>query len=165
MVEHHTFEPLIFDDSKVLILGSFPSIKSFEEGFYYAHPRNQFWPILSEIFHEQAETKEQKIALCKKHHIALFDSAKSLQRDKGNSSDTNLKNIEVNDFKKLLQEYPNIEFIAFTGKKAEAIFNKKYKNLEIEKVTLPSTSPAHASMTFEEKLQKYKAVFHKLLGV
>ncbi len=165
MVEHHTFEPLIFDDSKVLILGSFPSIKSFEEGFYYAHPRNQFWPILSEIFHEKVDTKEQKIALCKKHHIALFDSAKSLQRDKGNSSDTNLKNIEVNDFETLLQEYPNIELIVFTGKKAEAIFNKKYKNLTIEKVTLPSTSPAHASMKFEEKLQKYKAVFQKVLGV
>ena len=165
MVEHHTFEPLIFDDSKVLILGSFPSIKSFEEGFYYAHPRNQFWPILSEIFHEKVDTKEQKIALCKKHHIALFDSAKSLQRDKGNSSDTNLKNIEVNDFETLLQEYPNIELIVFTGKKAEAIFNKKYRNLTIEKVTLPSTSPAHASMKFEEKLQKYKAVFQKVLGV
>jgi len=165
LIEHHTFKPLIFDDSQVLILGSFPSIKSFEEGFYYAHPRNQFWPILSEIFHEKVDTKEQKIALCKKHHIALFDSAKSLQRDKGNSSDTNLKNIEVNDFETLLQEYPNIELIVFTGKKAEAIFNKKYKNLTIEKVTLPSTSPAHASMKFEEKLQKYKAVFQKVLGV
>ncbi len=162
MLEHHTFEPLIFDDSKVLILGSFPSIKSFEEGFYYAHPRNQFWPILAQIFHEEAETKEQKIALCKKHHIALFDSAKSLQRDKGNSSDTNLKNIEVNDFEALLEKYPSIEFIVFTGKKAEEIFNKKYKNLPIKKVVLPSSSPAHASMKFEEKLQRYKAVFQEI---
>ena len=163
MLEEHTFEALIFPDSKILILGSFPSIKSFEEGFYYAHPRNQFWPILSQIFHEKADTKEEKIALCKKHHLALFDSAKSLQRENGNSSDTNLKNIEVNDFKTLLQEYPNIELILFTGKKAEQIFNKKYKNLPIKRVTLPSTSPAHASMKFEEKLQKYTTIFQEFL--
>ncbi|MBA1432071.1 MAG: DNA-deoxyinosine glycosylase [Epsilonproteobacteria bacterium] len=165
MTEHHTFEPLIFPDSKILILGSFPSIKSFQEGFYYAHPRNQFWPILANIFHEKIDTKEQKIALCKKHHIALFDSAKSLLREKGNSSDTNLKNIEVNDFEKLLKEHPSIELIAFTGKKAEQIFNTKYKHLAIKKVLLPSTSPAFASMKFEEKLQRYRAVFQKVLSI
>jgi hypoxanthine-DNA glycosylase len=163
MLEEHTFEALIFPDSKILILGSFPSIKSFEERFYYAHPRNQFWPILSQIFHEKADTKEEKIALCKRHHLALFDSAKSLQRENGNSSDTNLKNIEVNDFKTLLKKYPNIELILFTGKKAEQIFNKKYKNLPIKRVTLPSTSPAHASMQFEEKLQKYTTIFQEFL--
>ncbi|MEN4052945.1 MULTISPECIES: DNA-deoxyinosine glycosylase [Sulfurimonas] len=165
MTEYHTFDPLIFPDSKILILGSFPSIKSLQEGFYYAHPRNQFWPILSKIFHEKADTKEEKIELCKKYHIALFDSAKSLQREKGNSSDTNLKNIEVNDFEGLLKEYPCIELIAFTGKKAEQIFNTKYKHLAIRKVLLPSTSPAHASMKLDEKLQKYKALFQEILGI
>ncbi|QOP45576.1 DNA-deoxyinosine glycosylase [Sulfurimonas paralvinellae] len=164
-LEQHTLKPVIFPDSKILILGSFPSIKSLEEGFYYAHPRNQFWPILSQIFNEKATTKEKKTALCKKHHLALFDSAKSLQREKGNSSDTNLKNIEVNDFKTLLQKYPNIELILFTGKKAEQIFNKKYKYLPIKRVTLPSTSPAHASMKFEEKLQRYKTAFEEILSL
>ncbi|WP_418641357.1 DNA-deoxyinosine glycosylase [Sulfurimonas sp. ST-27] len=152
----HTIEPVIFTDSKVLILGSFPSIKSFEEGFYYAHPRNQFWPILAAIYKEPVQTKEDKTALCKKHKIALFDSAASLQRDANNSSDTNLKNIEVNDFEKLLAEYPNIKTILFTGKKAQQIFDKEYKHLKIKKVLLPSTSPAYASMKFEEKLAKYK---------
>ncbi|WP_434638253.1 DNA-deoxyinosine glycosylase [Sulfurimonas sp. NW7] len=152
----HTIEPVIFADSKVLILGSFPSIKSFEEGFYYAHPRNQFWPILAAIYKEPVQTKEDKTALCKKHKIALFDSAASLQRDANNSSDTNLKNIEVNDFEKLLAEYPNIKTILFTGKKAQQIFDKEYKHLKIKKVLLPSTSPAYASMKFEEKLAKYK---------
>ena len=162
MTEYHTFEPLIFPDSKILILGSFPSIKSLQEGFYYAHPRNQFWPILAEIFHEKTDTKEQKIALCKKHHIALFDSAKSLKRENGNSSDSNLKNIEVNDFERLLKEYPSIELIAFTGKKAEQIFNTKYKYLTIRKKLLPSTSPAYAAMKFEEKLQSYKTVLQSI---
>jgi hypoxanthine-DNA glycosylase len=159
MTQYHTIKPVLFSDSKVLILGSFPSIKSFEEGFYYAHPRNQFWPILAAIFKENIETIEDKIALCKKHHIALFDSAASLNREANNSSDTNLKNIEVNDFEKLLKEYPNIKTIMFTGKKAEQIFNKKYKHLDIKKVLLPSTSPAYASMKFEEKLKKYKDAF------
>ena len=156
MTQYHTIEPIIFPDSKVLILGSFPSIKSFEEGFYYAHPRNQFWPILATIYNMPIQTKEEKIALCKKHNIALFDSAASLQREAKNSSDTNLKNITVNDFEKLLAEYGNIRTILFTGKKAEQIFNKKYKHLQIKKTQLPSTSPAYASMKFEEKLTKYK---------
>ncbi len=141
MTEHHTIKPLMFPDSKVLILGSFPSIKSFEEGFYYAHPRNQFWSILGQIFNADIKTKEDKIALCKKHHIALFDSAASLQRDAKNSSDTNLKNIEVNDFEKLLKEYPNIKTILFTGKKAEQIFNKKYKHLISKKIYSPPLLP------------------------
>ncbi|HIP14290.1 MAG TPA: DNA-deoxyinosine glycosylase [Sulfurimonas autotrophica] len=159
----HTLKPVIFPDSKILILGSFPSIKSFEEGFYYAHPRNQFWSILATIYEEPIQTKKDKIALCKKHNIALFDSAASLQRGANNSSDTNLKNIQVNDFEKLLQEYPNIKTILFTGKKAEQIFNKKYKDLKIKKILLPSTSPAYASMKFEEKLAKYKeALLQKL---
>ena len=155
-MQHHTIEPVIFPDSEILILGSFPSIKSFEEGFYYAHPRNQFWSILAAIYDEEIQTKEEKIALCKKHKIALFDSAASLQREENNSSDTNLKNITVNDFENLLEKYPNIHTILFTGKKAQQIFNKKYKDLKIKKVLLPSTSPAYASMKFEEKLKKYK---------
>ena len=157
-IQQHTLEPVIFPDSRILILGSFPSIKSIEEGFYYAHPRNQFWPILAAIFNEPIETKEEKIALCKKHKIALFDSAASLQREENNSSDTNLKNITVNDFEKLLEHYPAIDTILFTGKKAQQIFNKEYKHLNVKKILLPSTSPAYASMKFEEKLAKYKEV-------
>jgi len=162
-IQHHTIEPVLFHDSKVLILGSFPSIKSFDEGFYYSHPRNQFWPILSQVFNEKVQTKEDKIALCRKHHIALFDSAASLHREADNSSDTNLKNIKVNDFEKILREYPNIKTILFTGKKAEQIFNKKYKNLNVKKILLPSTSPAYAAMKYENKLERYKEYLVNLI--
>ena len=155
-MEYHPFKPIIFPDSKILILGSFPSLKSFEDGFYYAHPRNQFWSLLAEVFGEDISTKEAKIALCKKHYIALFDCAKSLKRDTGNSSDSNLKDIEVNDFKQLLSAHPNIDIILFTGKKAEAIFNKSYKKLPIKKALLPSPSPAYAAVSFDKKLQRYK---------
>ena len=155
-MEHHPFEPIIFSDSEILILGSFPSIKSFEEGFYYAHPRNQFWPLLAKVFDEDVSTLDNKIALCKKHHLALWDSAKSLKRESGNSSDQNLKEIEVNDFKALLHAYPSIKTVLFTGKKSEAIFIKAYKDLPVKKALLPSPSPAYASMRFEQKLQVYK---------
>lgn len=155
-MEKHPFEPIIFPDSKILILGSFPSLKSFEEGFYYAHPRNQFWPLLAEVFDENVSTIEDKIVLCKRHHLALWDSAKSLRRDSGNSSDQNLKEVEANDFRQLLRDYPSIKTVLFTGKKSEAIFNKSYKDLHIKKALLPSPSPAYASMSFEKKLQIYK---------
>jgi len=155
-MEKHPFEPIIFPDSKILILGSFPSLKSFEEGFYYAHPRNQFWPLLAEVFDENVSTIEDKIVLCKRHHLALWDSAKSLRRDSGNSSDQNLKEVEANDFRQLLRDYPSIKTVLFTGKKSEAIFNKSYKDLHIKKALLPSPSPAYASMSFEKKLQVYK---------
>jgi len=155
-METHPFEPIIFSDSKILILGSFPSLKSFEEGFYYAHLRNQFWPLLAEVFNEDVSTVKKKIALCKKHHLALWDSAKSLRRDSGNSSDQNLKEVEVNDFRQLLSDYPSIKTVLFTGKKSEAIFNKAYKDLPVKKALLPSPSPAYASMRFEEKLEVYK---------
>lgn len=155
-MEFHPFEPIIFPDSKILILGSFPSLTSFEEGFYYAHPRNQFWPLLGKVFNESVATVEERIELCKKHHIALWDSAKSLRRDTGDSSDSNLKDIEANDFRQLLIDYPSIQLILFTGKKSEQIFNKEHADIKIKKALLPSPSPAYAAISFEKKLQRYK---------
>lgn len=164
-MEQHPFKPIIFPDSKILILGSFPSLKSFEEGFYYAHPRNQFWPILAKVFDEDISTLEKKIELCKKHRLALWDSAKSLKRESGNSSDTNLKEIKVNDFKQLLKDYPSIRYILFTGKKAETIFNKAYKDFPVKKALLPSPSPAYAAMSFEEKLERYRYWLKEVPGL
>ena len=159
-MQAHPFDPIIFPDSKILILGSFPSLKSFEKNFYYAHPRNQFWPLLAAVFNEENSTIEAKISLCQKHHLALWDSAKMLSRESGNSSDSNLKDIVPNDFKKLLEDFPSIEKVYFTGKKAEAIFNQHFKDIAIEKALLPSPSPAFAAMSFEKKLIRYKELFN-----
>ncbi len=156
----HPFEPIIFDDSKVLILGSFPSIKSFEDNFYYAHPKNQFWKILSDIFKMPSNTKEERIELLKKHHIALWDVIKSCERK--NSLDSNLKNPEVNDFNEFLKKYPNIKAIFFTGRKAEGLFKRFYKDIKkLPLELLPSPSPAYAVMPFEEKKRKYEEIFKK----
>ena len=150
----HPFDPIIDKDSKVLILGTFPSVKSFENSFYYSHPKNQFWKLLSRLF-DEAEPKsiEEKIAFLHRHHIALWDMVKACER--ANSLDTSLKNIEVNDIAALLQKYPNIKVLFFTGRKAEALYKKHFSSLSYPNFYLPSPSPAMQRITFEEKLQKW----------
>ncbi len=150
----HPFDPIIDKDSKVLVLGTFPSIKSFENSFYYSHPQNQFWKLLSRLF-DEAEPKsiEEKIAFLHRHQIAIWDMVKECER--ANSLDTSLKNIKVNDIAKLLQSYPNIKAIFFTGRKAEFLYKKHFSRLPYPHFYLPSPSPAMRTMNFEEKLQKW----------
>ena len=155
----HPFEPIVFRDSKVLILGSFPSIESFEKSFYYAHPRNQFWRILEAITGYPINNKDQKIWLLKESHIALWDMVKSCTRD--NSLDSSLEDIEINDIASLLQEYDSIELIAFTGRKAQTLYKMHFDYLDIPTVYLPSPSSAYAKMSFEDKLKVYKEVLLK----
>ncbi len=150
----HPFDSILDANTRILFLGSFPSIASFEQSFYYAHPRNAFWPIMESIFGVKFESNEAKKTFCLEKGIGLWDVIGSCERS--NSSDTNLKNCIPNDFVKLLEEYPNIQALAFTGKKSHNLFQKYFKDLEIQKVLLPSTSPAHAAMKFEEKKESYK---------
>ena len=159
----HPFSPIIDSSTRILFLGSFPSIASFEHSFYYAHSRNAFWPIIEMIFNVTLMDNEAKTAFCLKHQIGLWDVIGSCERE--NSSDSNLKGIVPNNFETLLRDYPNIKVLAFTGKKAFNLFGKYFKNMEIEKILLPSTSPAHASMTREEKTIAYKAFIEKFLTV
>lgn len=149
----HPFSPILDEHTRVLFLGSFPSIASFEQAFYYAHPRNTFWPIMESIFDLHLKTNEAKKLFCLEKGIGLWDVIGSCERS--NSSDTNLKNCIPNDFEKLLNDYPNIQVLAFTGKKSFDLFQKVFKDLKVEKVLLPSTSPAHAAMTREEKTKIY----------
>lgn len=159
----HPFPPIIDHHTRILFLGSFPSIASFEDSFYYAHKRNAFWPIMETIFQIALLNNEAKIAFCSTHKIGLWDVIGACERE--NSSDSNLKGIVPNDFDALLQTYPNIVAIGFTGKKAYELFEKYFKHMSIEKVLLPSTSPAHASMTREDKAEFYTAFIEKHLTV
>ena len=155
MKETHPFEPIIDKSSKILILGSFPSFESFKKSFYYGHKQNQFWKLLSSVFDDkEPKTKEEKIKFLKKHEIALWDMVKSCKRV--NSLDSSLKEIEVNDIKKLLEEFPNIEAIFFTSRTSQKLFEKNFKDLKIPRFYLPSPSPAYKKMTFEEKLHIWK---------
>jgi hypoxanthine-DNA glycosylase len=145
----HPFEPIIFDDSRVLILGTFPSIDSFKNEFYYGHKRNQFWKILSNIYNIELNSVEDKLRLLKDKKIALWDMVKSCSRK--NSLDSNLKDIEVNDIESLIDRYNSLDTILFTGKKAESLYKKHFSHLEINTQVLPSPSPAYASMKMIEK--------------
>jgi hypoxanthine-DNA glycosylase len=153
-VQEHPFKPIIFSDTQTLILGSFPSLKSFENSFYYAHPKNQFWKILSEISGYPINNKDQKLWLLKELKLGLWDMVKSCSRE--NSSDSNLKDITPNDIESLLKEYPNIKKIAFTSRFAQKIFEKEFSHLNIESFYLPSPSPTYASMSFKDKCKVYK---------
>ena len=159
----HPFSPILDQHTKILFLGSFPSIASFDQSFYYAHSRNAFWPIMENIFNVALLDNKAKIEFCLVHQIGLWDVIGSCERE--NSSDSNLKGIVPNDFKALLRDYPNIKVLAFTGKKAFDLFEKCFRELDIEKTLLPSTSPAHASMTREEKAKRYQAFIEKFLTV
>lgn len=161
MIYAHPFDPIIDDRTCVLFLGSFPSIASFEQAFYYAHPRNAFWPIMETIFTVKLETNEAKKAFCLEKGIGLWDVIGSCERS--NSSDTNLKNCVPNDFEKLLRDYPGIQALGFTGRKSYDLFQKYHKDLKVEKVLLPSTSPAHAAMKREEKEAIFRAFLCRVL--
>jgi len=157
-VLEHPFKPIVFKDTQILILGSFPSIQSFEKNFYYAHPRNQFWKILEAVTGYPVNNRDQKIWLLKECKLGLWDMIKGCSRE--NSLDSSLENEEVNDLAALLEEYPTITKLAFTGKKAEALFKTHFAHMDIETVYLPSPSAAYAKMSFNEKATAYK----KLLG-
>ena len=152
--KEQAFQPIIFKDSKILILGSFPSLESFEKSFYYAHPRNQFWKLLSATTSFPINNRDQKIYLLKNSKIALWDMVKNCTRE--NSLDTSLEDIEVNDLASFLEEHSSIEKVAFTGRLSEKLFKTHFDYLEMETVYLPSPSAAYAKMNFEMKLEVYK---------
>jgi hypoxanthine-DNA glycosylase len=150
----HPFKPIVFKDTQTLILGSFPSIQSFEKNFYYAHPRNQFWKILESVTSYPANTHDQRLWLLKECKLGLWDMIKGCSRE--NSLDSSLENEEVNDLAAFLEAHPSITKLAFTGKKAETLFKTHFAHLSIETVYLPSPSAAYAKMPFEKKVAEYK---------
>ncbi len=150
----HPFKPIVFKDTQTLILGSFPSIQSFEKNFYYAHPRNQFWKILESMTSYPANTRDQRLWLLKECKLGLWDMVKGCSRE--NSLDSSLENEEVNDLAAFLEAHPSITRLAFTGRKAEALFKRHFSHLGIETVYLPSPSAAYAKMSFEQKVTEYK---------
>ncbi len=136
------FEPLIYEDSEILILGSFPSVKSRENNFYYGNPRNRFWKILAAAFSEDMpKTIIEKQELCRKHKIALWDIY--IASDLKGSSDVALfkSNSILSDIPSLLKSHKNIKKILCNGALA---YNTliKYFQIDIPIVKLNSTSPA-----------------------
>jgi hypoxanthine-DNA glycosylase len=156
----HPFDAFVPDGAEVLMLGSFPSIKSFEDNFYYAHPQNQFWKILAAVYDEVTPTSiQEKSSFLTKHKIALWDMVQSCERE--NSLDSNLKNIKVNDIEGFLKEHPTIKKVCFTGKTSQKLYDKNFSHLSIPTHYLPSSSPAYRAMKFDEKVEVYRSVLSK----
>lgn len=156
-MEVHTFEAYYNKDSKVLILGSFPSVKSREFGFYYAHPQNRFWKVLSELYNELINNDiVSKKEFLKKHKIALYDVCYSC--DIIGSSDNTIKNVKPVDLKVILNN-SNIKKIFVNGRTAYNLYNKLIKNdLKKEAIYLPSTSPLNARYSLNDLVKEYKII-------
>ena len=157
MLQRHTFSPVFNDKSKVLILGTLPSAKSRENGFYYGHPQNRFWKVLAAIFHcPVPESREEKISLLLTHGIALWDVVK--QCDIELSSDSSIRRAEPNDIGMLLKKCP-IKAIYANGKTAERLYNKLLLPLTGRNIiVLPSTSPANASINLEALIAAWQVI-------
>ncbi len=144
----HPFEPVYDNNSKILVLGSFPSIKSRENNFYYGHPQNRFWKILENIFDEKIDNSIQnKKEFLLKHNIALWDTIKSC--DIQSSSDSSIKNAIPNDIENIIKN-TNISSILCNGNISYKIFNKYFKDkINIQVICLPSSSPANAKFSLD----------------
>lgn len=156
---HHPFEPTYTQNSKVLILGTFPSVKSREESFYYAHPQNRFWKVIAALTNETVpQTIEAKKALLVKHRIALWDVIQSCEIV--GSSDASISQVVPNDIPALLGK-SSIEHIFANGAKAYTLYqthceHKTQRNIH----KLPSTSPANAACSFEALKEAWKIILH-----
>lgn len=141
-------------DPHWMILGTMPSVQSLEHAFYYAHPRNAFWPIMSDLVDMPISSEAEKVALVKRAGLVLWDVLQSCER-KG-SLDSAIKDASANDFAQLFLLYPTIKTVVFNGQKAEQLFTryvvkKQQIPADINYLVLPSTSPANAAKSFEDK--------------
>ena len=151
----HGFGPLLFPDSEILILGSFPSVLSRKQNFFYGHPMNRFWPLLFAIYGEEfSQDIMTKTNLCKRHHVVLYDAIEEC--DIVGSSDSSIRNVVPANIQEFLQKAP-ISRIILNGKTSEYCFYR-YQNVpsNIEIITLPSTSPANAAWSMERLLEVWK---------
>ena len=150
----HPIEPVYAKDSKILILGSFPSVKSREEGFFYGHKQNRFWKVISAVFNEEEpKSIEEKKALLLRNHIALWDVIKSC--DIVESSDSSISNVVPNDLSVIL-DTADIGAIYVNGKTALKYY-EKYTQALVRRpaICLPSTSPANAAWNMDRLLEAW----------
>ena len=153
----HPFPPLYDKNSKVLILGSFPSVKSREQLFFYGHPQNRFWKVISAVIVANTPvTIKEKQNFLYENHIALWDVIASC--DITGSSDSSIKNVVPNDLTEIL-ENADIKQIFVNGKTAEKYYNKYIRDtISKEAICLPSTSPANAGWSIDKLITAWQIV-------
>lgn len=154
----HGFPPIADEHSRILILGSMPSVESLRRGQYYGNPQNTFWRLMVELLGEPfSEDYSERTALLLRHGVALWDVLESCERP--GSLDSNIKRPEVNDFPAFFAAYPHISRVYLNGGTAYALF-KKHVGFDYPGIVfarLGSTSPAHA-VPFEERLSDWRRI-------
>ena len=165
-----SFPPVAAADARLLILGSIPGRESLRQQQYYAHPRNAFWRIIGEIFGAASDLDYAgRLELLTASGIALWDVIGNCRRQTSLDSDIEPESVAVNDFTRFLAAHRLISAVCFNGGTAEATFRRRImptldpglRPLALHR--LPSTSPAHAGMPYEEKLARWHAVLSALL--
>ena len=157
----HDIPPLYDAESRVLLLGSLPSPKSREAHFFYGHPRNRFWPVLAAVLGEETpETIEEKQAMCRRHHIALWDVIASFRIE--GSSDSSIRDAVPTDLSVLLAHAP-IRAVFCNGQTAFRLYGR-YQEQEIglPATLLPSTSPANAAYSVPRLLESWRIILPAL---
>ncbi len=156
-----SFPPVARMDARVLILGSMPGQASLDAHQYYAHSRNLFWPIMAGLFGvNTALPYSERLQILQDHHVALWDVLQSCVRE--GSLDSDIEGEVVNDFVSFFREHALITHVFFNGAKAENVFRRYVKDYPAHLVLtrLPSTSPAHAALSFENKLAAWTQIAH-----
>ena len=153
----HTFEPVFDEHSRILILGSFPSVKSREIQFYYGHPQNRFWKLMAQLLDVPVpQSIDEKKTMLLTHGLALWDVIASC--DIKGSSDSSIKNVKPTELRKIL-DASNIKQIYANGSKAGQLYKKYQLPLTgMEAVVLPSTSPANAAWSLERLCEAWRKI-------
>ena len=160
----HSFPPIESNNSSILILGTMPGKASLHAQQYYAHPRNAFWKIISEILGINAvNSYEARTSSIVAARIALWDVLKSCTREGSLDSDIDNDSIIFNDFASFFNNLTHIHRVCFNGVKAEKLYMRHIQpclrnSSNIKYICLPSTSPANAATSFDEKLKTWKAI-------
>lgn len=157
----HEFPPVFSEDSRILILGSFPSVKSREQQFYYGHPQNRFWKVLAELLEEPLpRSVEEKRAFLLSHRIAVWDVIDSCEII--GSSDSSIREVRVTDLNQIL-DVCSIRQIYTNGKTAKKLFDKYQQEIcGRESIGLPSTSPANAAFSLERLMEEWRCILDEL---
>jgi len=153
----HPIDPIYNEDCRILILGSFPSVKSRENAFFYSHPQNRFWKVLCAVLQEPlAETTEEKKELLLRHHIALWDVIASC--DITGSADSTIQNVIPNDLSPIIKASPDIKIFT-NGTVAHRYYRRYMENpMGRQAIALPSTSPANAASTLSKLIAAWQVI-------
>ena len=150
-----SFPPIVDDQARILVLGTLPGEESLRRQQYYAHPRNLFWQIVFALFDAAPPTDyAARLTFVAAHRIALWDVCELGERER--SADTTIRRERPNAIDRLLDEHPSICAVAFNGTTARRLYDRHVKRREnLTYLALPSTSPAHATVGFTEKLARW----------